>query len=311
VSAVPKLAAFAAALAAVFGIAAFAGATVGPDRDGATSGEDAADGHGSEGRSAASEGAARDGHDMNSAGADSSAGRGHASAAAADAVRGLAVSSDGLTLAIDRTRFEAGRHGRLAFRILGDRGVPVRDFDVEHEKRMHVIVVRRDGTGFQHLHPRMAADGTWTVPLTLRDAGAYRVFADFSHDGRPRTLAAELTVNGDADYRPFPSPATSADAGDGYAVNLDTRAPRAGEEAELGFEITRDGRTVQPEAYLGARGHLVALREGDLAFLHVHPDENSLAFAAEFPSAARYRLYLQFKHGGEVRTAAFTQAVSR
>jgi hypothetical protein len=85
---------------------------------------------------------------------------------------------------------------------------------------------------------------------------------------------------------------------------------RPGQEAELEFTVERDGRTVKPEKYLGARGHLVALREGDLAFLHVHPDEDSLAFMAEFPSAGRYGLYLQFKHEGTVRTAAFTRDVS-
>ena len=62
-------------------------------------------------------------------------------------------------------------------------GAVLRDFDVEHEKRMHVIVVRRDGSGFQHLHPEMAGGGTWSVPLTLPEAGAYRVFADFSNGG--------------------------------------------------------------------------------------------------------------------------------
>jgi hypothetical protein len=54
----------------------------------------------------------------------------------------------------------------------------------------------------------------------------------------------------------------------------------------------------------------VALREGDLAFLHVHPVDG-LGFMATFPSPGRYRLFLQFEHEGEVRTAAFTQAVGR
>ena len=31
----------------------------------------------------------------------------------------------------------------------------VRDFDVTHEKRMHLILARRDLTGFQHLHPEL------------------------------------------------------------------------------------------------------------------------------------------------------------
>ncbi len=64
--------------------------------------------------------------------------------------------------------------------------------------------------------------------------------------------------------------------------------------------------------YLGAKGHLVALREGDLAFLHVHPDANRLRFEATFPTPGRYRLFLQFKTtDGRVHTAAFTREVSR
>jgi hypothetical protein len=72
--------------------------------------------------------------------------------------------------------------------------------------------------------------------------------------------------------------------------------------------------TVEP--YLGARGHLVALRQGDLAYLHVHPLDkaaagNAITFATTFPSAGRYRLFLQFKEAGRVHTAAFTQEVTR
>jgi hypothetical protein len=77
------------------------------------------------------------------------------------------------------------------------------------------------------------------------------------------------------------------------------------------FDVTRDGRRVAVQQYLGAKGHLVALRQGDLAFLHVHPDENSLRFMARFPTAGAYRLFLQFQIEGRVHTAAFTQEVSR
>ena len=79
----------------------------------------------------------------------------------------------------------------------------------------------------------------------------------------------------------------------------------------LAFDVTRDGRPVPIDDYLGAKGHLVALREGDLAFLHVHPDEDRLRFAAEFPSSGRYRLFLQFRSGSALHTAAFTEEVER
>ena len=229
---------------------------------------------------------------------------------AADAVRGLAVSDRGLTLELARTTAPRDRSFDLAFRIVDRRSQTVRDFDVEHTKRMHFIVVRRDMTGFQHLHPTENADGTWSVPVTLREAGSYRVFADFSVNGTPHTLADDLTVDGTVRSQELPAPAKSVDV-DGLRVSLTEGAAKAGAESELGFSVTRDGRPVAIQDYLGAKGHLVALRQGDLAFLHVHPDENSLKFMSTFPTAGSYRMFLQFKVGGRVHTAAFTQEVSR
>ena len=278
-SATPKLTGFAVGLAVVFGAAALAGGAVGPLRDEADTDEP----HGME----------REAHGE-----------------AVQSVRGLAVSDRGLTLQLARTRFQRDTPSNLAFRIVDRRGRTVRDFDVEHTKRMHVIVVRRDMTGFQHLHPTQAADGTWSVPMTLRDAGSYRVFADFSANGTPHTLADDLTVDGQVRSRDLPAPVGSVDV-DGLRVTLGKGASRAGAESQLTFSVTRDGKPVQVEEYLGARGHLVALRQGDLAFLHVHPDEDSLKFMATFPSAGAYRLFLQFKVDGRVHTAAVTQEVSR
>ena len=231
-------------------------------------------------------------------------------ATAPQAVRGLAVSEGGLTLKLARTTATRGRRFDLAFRIVDRRGRTVRDFDVQHTKRMHFIVVRRDMTGFQHLHPTQAADGSWSVPVTLRDAGSYRVFADFSVGGRAQTLADDVTVDGSVRSQLLPLPVASARV-DGMRVSLAEGASTAAAESELAFDVTRGGTPVRVQPYLGAQGHLVALREGDLAFLHVHPDEHSLRFMAAFPTAGRYRLFLQFKTDGRVHTAAFTQEVTR
>jgi hypothetical protein len=226
-------------------------------------------------------------------------------------VRGLAVGEHGLRLELARRTARPGRRLELAFRIVDRRGQAVRDFDVEHTKRMHLVVVRRDMTRFQHLHPTAHGDGTWSVPMTLRDAGSYRVLADFSVDGRPYTLADDVTVDGSLRSRALPAPARSVDV-DGLRVALTDGATRAGAESELAFTVTRGGRPVATQDHLGAEGHLVALREGDLAFLHVHPDESSLRFMATFPTAGRYRLFLQFKtDDGRLHTAAFTQEVAR
>jgi hypothetical protein len=310
-SAAPRLLAFAVLVAVVAGGAALAGAAFGPDPVPAAPRAHAApEAHTAP--QAPSHGAEPE--------RTHATGGGHP----APAVRGLAVAQDGLTLALARTALPRGRRAELRFRITGPSGDALRDFEVEHERRMHVIVVRRDGTGFQHLHPRMAADGTWAVPVTLADAGAYRVFADFKHDGEARTLAADLTVDGAASYAELPEPRTVARTAQGHEVRLDAGPVRAGRDAELRFTVTRGGRTVHTEPYLGAGGHLVALREGDLAYLHVHPGghgdghgrpeaghDDAVAFTTAFPNPGRFRLFLQFRDDGRVHTAAFTLEVTR
>jgi hypothetical protein len=278
-----RLGGFAAALALVFAAAAFAGSRI--------------DAH--PGRQASPR-----------AGEPAMGGMRAGATMAAQAVRGLAVSDDGLTLRLVRNAATPGTPFPLAFRIVDRRGETVRHFDVEHTKRMHFIVVRRDMTGFQHLHPTQAADGTWSVPVTLRDAGTYRVFADFSVGGKPHTLADDLVADGTVRSRALPAPVRNLDV-DGLSVKLTEGVSRAGAESRLAFDVTRGGKPVAVEQYLGAKGHLVALRQGDLAFLHVHPDESRLRFMAQFPTTGRYRLFLQFKTEGRVHTAAFTQEVSR
>jgi hypothetical protein len=278
---VSKLAAFAAALTVLFGGAAVAGGAIGPDP--------------------AEDVAAPEEHD------EMTSSETHA----ADPVRGLAVATDGLRIVVDDAELRRGRDETLSFRIENTRGETVRDFDVEHEKRMHLILARRDLTGFQHLHPEQAADGSWRTTVRLDEAGSYRLFADFAHDGENQTLATDLRVDGEADLRPLPGPESTAVSDGGYDVRLDAGAARPGEEADLRFTITGSGgKPVRTEPYLGAGGHLVALRDGDLAFLHVHPMDDSVRFAATFPTEGRYRLFLQFKHEGRIHTVAFTQEVS-
>lgn len=279
-SAPAKLAAYAAVLAALFGGAAVAGGAIDPPST--TPKED----------------------DMSAAG--------HTAEQQAHPVRGLAVADDGMRVELATPELRRGATEQLRFRIVDERGRAVRDFDLEHERRMHLIVARRDLTGFQHLHPTMAADGTWSADVRLDDAGSYRVFADFSYGEEPVTLAADLRVDGPADLRALPTPETTAVSDGGYDVRLDTPPTRQGEEAELRFTVTKDGRPVATEPYLGAGGHLVALREGDLAFLHVHPTEHGdgIGFEATFPTTGAYRLFLQFQVDGEIQTVAFTQEVA-
>jgi hypothetical protein len=237
-----------------------------------------------------------------------------------DQVGGLQVAEAGYTLQLLSGPGTAGRPTDLAFRILGPDRAPVTVFRMRHDKLMHLIVVRRDLTGFQHVHPVMSAGGTWHISLTLPDAGTYRAFADFAPDTHAAlTLGIDLPVAGD--YRPAPLPAPSRTTiVDDYTVTLDGDLA-AGRTSPLVLSVSRSGRPVTDlEPYLAAYGHLVVLRAGDLGYVHIHPvgtpgDGTTpagprITFDAEVPTAGGYRLFLDFQHAGRVHTAAFTEEVA-
>ncbi|WSM79713.1 DUF748 domain-containing protein [Streptomyces cellulosae] len=287
-----RITAFAAALAGAFGAAYGIGQTFDPvvaDRPPAHE-----ERHPS--------GAAESGHD----------------ATAAHAPGGLQISEGGYTLDLDTPTVTAGERAELRFTVRDADGRAVDEYRREHDKELHLIVASRDLVTYRHLHPERAPDGTWSTPVDLPRAGGYRVFADFTPD-RPGaenlTLGADLAASGPYSPRELPRPSATARV-DGYDVKL-TGTLTPGRASELRLTVTRDGEPVTDlQPYLGAYGHLVALRAGDLAYLHVHPEGEpgdgttrpgpDVSFGATAPSGGSYRLFLDFKHDGVVRTAAFT-----
>ncbi|WP_040787926.1 hypothetical protein [Nocardia paucivorans] len=278
-----KLAGFAVGLAAVFGIALGLGALAGPVDE-----EASAHGNGAH-ESTPSEGGE---------------------------VGGLTDTAGGYTLTLLEPTVSPGSRVPLRFRISDADGSPVTRYTPNHEKDLHLIVVRRDMAVFRHLHPVLDEQGTWSVPVDLSRAGDYRVFADFvTADGQPFTLGADLRVTGDYHPQPLPKAATTTTV-DGYTVTLDgTLVP--GRASTVTLTVSRDGEPVTDlEPYLGAYGHLVALRATDLGYLHVHPEGHpgdgvtkagpDITFAVTAPSAGDYRMFLDFRHRGVVRTAEFT-----
>lgn len=199
--------------------------------------------------------------------------------------------------------------GPFRFRIDGPDGSTVHRFTPLHDRDLHLIVANRELTVFRHVHPRLGADGNWAIELPALPAGAYRAIADFHVTDGPRlALGTDVTVPGDYQPDPTPAPARVAYV-DGYRVALATTGS-AGGEVTAALTVREDGRVVTDlSPYLGAYGHLVALRLGDLAYAHVHPvgyDEGTITFDATLPAQGRYRLFLDFKHAGTVHTAAFT-----
>lgn len=225
---------------------------------------------------------------------------------------GLAASTDGYLLTLGSDRLRAGSR-ELEFTVTGPDGETVTAYDAQHERDLHLIVVRRDLTGFQHVHPTLdEVTGTWSVPVELTP-GAWRVIADFTPAGAdPLVLGTDLLVPGRLALAPEPTEARVSVSG-AYQGVLNGEV--AVGETALTLTLSRAGRPITDlQPYLGAYGHLVAVRAGDLGYLHVHPDEDTgpgpdLVFHTEFPSDGVYRLFLDVRHRGRVITLPFTVEV--
>jgi len=231
----------------------------------------------------------------------------------ADQVGGLALSASGYTL--HPRAYTAGQP--FTFTVDGPDRKPVTQFAINHDKPMHLVVIRRDLSGYQHLHPTMAPDGTWQVDLTLPAPGIWRAYADFvvnAASGQvPLTLGTDLPVAGA--YQPGELPAAGRESTvDGMSVTYEG-TPQVGTTAPLLFRVFRGGSPMTTlEKYLGAYGHLVVVREGDLGYVHVHPEPDLAGGAVKFwlaaPSPGRYRMFFDFQVDGAVHTAAYTVVVS-
>jgi len=200
----------------------------------------------------------------------------------------------------------------------GPAGKPVTSFAVEQTKRLHFYAIRSDLTDFQHVHPTLASNGTWTATLAALRPGTWRLYASFVPNtgpaiGQQIVLSRAISVPGRsvATTVPAPSPSTRVD---GYTVTVIGHL-MANKPSPLMVTITKEGRPVTDlQPYLDTYAHLTAFHEGDLAFAHLHPETKvdgdhggpTLPFHVEMSRSGNWRLFLQFQTSGTVHTAAIT-----
>ena len=188
----------------------------------------------------------------------------------------------------------------------------VRAFDVQHERLMHLIIVRSDLAVFAHEHPVLGADGSFSLTYTFPTPGDYHLFADSApKEAGGQVLLLKLKVGG----KKLPVPVARASLQVLFA-DANSTLP-AGKTLRLPVSVT-DGTSGKPvtnlEPYLGAQGHLILIHEDSVSFVHCHPDEldansgrdGKIAFLARFPKAGKYKGWAQFQRGGKVETVEVT-----
>lgn len=229
---------------------------------------------------------------------------------------------------------------KLNYTIKEQDGKVLKDFDVVHEKKMHLIVVRKDRTNFQHVHPALdETSGNFQLSdFRFPTDGDYRIFADFTPANAKKdamgmkeavTPYQDVQVGDVSKYTPqrigsdklsssangfdtalfFPPSDDSA----GGTINKDFTS---GNESVVPIEINKAGQpytNLQP--YLGALGHMVVLGP-NLEFIHAHPQSEAtdtqsglITFSVTFPDPGQYKLYLQTQAENQVNTTDYTLSV--
>jgi hypothetical protein len=223
----------------------------------------------------------------------------------------------------------AGRPVRLSFTVRNpDTRATVRTFATVHEKQFHLFVVSHDLEYYDHVHPEMQPDGSWTIDVSVPKPGHYKLFSDFLPLGGTPQVVPQLLVVGDPGdlegaRAHLPSDEALRKTVGSMTVSLTLPADGlvAGRDEKLLYHVV-DAKTGRPvtnlEPYLAAYGHTLVLSEDTMEYVHAHPVEllpekietaaggPDLTFKALLPKPGRYRLWTQLKRGGVVTTARFT-----
>lgn len=201
----------------------------------------------------------------------------------------------------------------LTLRVLDpSSGRTVKDFEIVHEKLMHLFLVSENLQFFAHEHPVLQPDGSFTLKVRLPYGGMYRMLADYYPAGSVPQLAIEtLFVSGAPQMRKIapalePCPSENLTA----SLRLDPDPPIACLESKLFYSL--DPATgLQP--YLGAWAHMLIASADLVDLLHLHPflvNGGNIQFNIIFPRTGMYRIWTQFQRKNVVNTVVFTLSVT-
>jgi len=214
----------------------------------------------------------------------------------------------------------AGKPTNLKLQVIDTKtNKPQTSFDIAHEKRFHLLLASKDLNWFLHEHPEMAADGTWSIPITFPAGGEYWIYGDVAPSNKgSRVLITKVSVMGDKPTWDTNLRLSTTAVDGGLKGELMTKDIAVGRKTTLMVKLTdvktgkAAGDTVK---WLGAAGHMMIFHQDGQTVVHSHPaeDEESEAqvkqgmvhFTGRFPKPGLYKVYAQFDWRGAVRTLGF------
>jgi len=216
----------------------------------------------------------------------------------------------------------------LTPKIIGKESEAV-PLDLQHEKKIHLIVVSKDLSYFEHIHPEYQPDGSYQIKVLDKTKnyaagaghnetrfitpGEYLLFADYMPSGGSHQVEKiQLDVKGTPKQPTIYKADKLTGTSDKFSVQLQVDGGKleTGKQTHIAGQVMKDGKEVDVnslENYLGAKAHMVVISLNDKEYLHVHPDVQGGKFDLNttFKKSGIHRGWIQFKSEGKVHTVDF------
>jgi hypothetical protein len=173
---------------------------------------------------------------------------------------------------------EAGKATKLILSVTDQTfGDPIKEYQLLHDKLMHLIIVGEDLTYFAHIHPVLEDNGeSFTISHIFPESGRYKLWA-----GNQTLVAFMIKVTGHPVYKPttlvHDEKYTKESADGKYQVSLKLPEEKivANNDTDIVFSISdiAGNPVTDLEPLMGAGGDSVIISSDIREFLHVHPTE--------------------------------------
>jgi hypothetical protein len=207
----------------------------------------------------------------------------------------------------------------LMLHVTDANGSPVMRYTEDMTKLMHLIVVSKDLSAFQHVHPEHIEGNAFRATLDFPYAGKYLFTTEFRPNKSNVTIHKQwIQVAGNNESKkPLLIDHALEKRVSGLDVTLSASPAiseiKAGQMVMMLYRFA-DAETGNPikqiEPFLGTSGHCVIINSSADQFVHAHAMEAmsggaNVMFHTVFPEKGIYKLWGQFQYEGETVTVPF------
>jgi uncharacterized membrane protein len=173
---------------------------------------------------------------------------------------------------------EEGKTSQLRFQLVDTvQHKTVSDLEIVHENPQHLMIVSKDLSFFDHIHPMLQKDGSLTLDYRFPSGGEFILFSDFVPKGQTtQSFRTIVNVKGNEKKPEVLSETVYQTLNiSGREVLLFTKPylPSPGQPAHLRFALyEKDKGITDLELFLGCFGHCIIISQDTEYYLHTHPE---------------------------------------